>query len=112
MPEDEFCSKFILKFENKTDTTRLDESAVFKSFYGNEHVVEVASKEACALMDIGLAKCGPEAIAESCCNCMRCQQCPGEQSNWFLHGVYHQLTNVIRSSVSVYLSGDDKIKGH
>ena len=44
--EDDFCSKFILKFENKIETTRLDESAIYKSFYCNEHVVEVASKEA------------------------------------------------------------------
>ena len=44
MPEDDFCSKFILKFENKIETTRLDESAMYKLFYGNEHVVEVASQ--------------------------------------------------------------------
>ena len=74
MPEDDFCSKFILKFENKIETTRLDELVVYKSFYGNKHVV-VASKEACALMDIVLAKGGPEAITESFYNCMRCQQC-------------------------------------
>ena len=56
VPEDDFCSKFILKFENKIETTRLDESAIYKLFYGNEHVIEVASKEECALMDIALAK--------------------------------------------------------
>ena len=44
MPEADFCSKFILKFENKIETTRLDESAMYKLFYSNEHVVEVASQ--------------------------------------------------------------------
>ena len=84
MPEDDFYSKFILKFENKIETTRLDESAVYKSLYGNEHVEEVESKEACALMNIALAKCGLEAIAESFYNCMPCQKCPGGQSKWVL----------------------------
>ena len=82
MPEDDFCSKFILKFENKIEITRFNESVVYKPFYGKEHVVEVASKEARALMDTVLAKGGPEAIAESFCNFMCCQQCPGRQSNW------------------------------
>ena len=121
VPEDDFCSRFILKFENKIETTRLDESVVYKTFYGNEHVVEVASKEVCALIDIALAKGGPEAIAESFYNCMRCQQCSGGQSDWVLtkqakigwcSSSVDKCGKIIHDAVSVYLFGDDKIKGH
>ena len=121
MSEDDFCSKFVLKFENKIETTRLDESAIYKLFYGNEHVIEVASKEACVLMDIALAKGGPEAIAESFYNCMCCQQYPGRQSNWVLTTrakvawclpSVDKCDKIICDAVSVYLSSDDKLKGH
>ena len=118
---DDLSSKFLLKFQNKTETARLDESAVYKSFYGNNQVREVATKSSCALMDIALAKGGPEAIAESFYNCMRCQQLPGGQSNYVLttrakvawcFPSIQKCGKIIDDAVSLYISGDDKIKGH
>ena len=72
-------------------------------------------------MDIALAKSGPEAIAKSFYNCMRCQQYPGGQSNWVLTTrakvawclpSVDKCDKIIRDAISVYLSGDDKIKVH
>lgn len=111
-----------MTFKDKlTETARLDESAVYKSFYSNDHVVKLATKPSCALIDIVLAKGGPEAIAESFYNCMRCQQLPGGQSNWVLTTrakvawclpSIEKCDKVISDGVEFYLSGDDQMKGH
>ena len=72
-------------------------------------------------MDIALAKSGPEAIVESFYYCMCCQKCPDEKSNWILTtwakvawclSSVDRCDKIIRDAASVYMSSDDKIKGH
>jgi hypothetical protein len=59
---------------------RLSEKCVYKSFYSNKVLYDIAQPPSCALLDIVLAKGGPEAIAESFYNTMRNQQQSGGQS--------------------------------
>ena len=47
---------------------------VFSSFYSQEDIYSIAQPQSCAVLDILLAKGGPEAIAESYYSCMRAQQ--------------------------------------
>ena len=54
---------------------------VFSSFYSQEDIYSIAQPQSCAVLDIVLAKGGPEAIAESYYSCMRAQQQSGGQSN-------------------------------
>ena len=54
---------------------------VFSSFYSQEDIYSIAQPQSCAVLDILLAKGGPEAIAESYYSCMRAQQQSGGQSN-------------------------------
>ena len=73
------------------------------------------------MVDIVLAKGGPEAIAESFYNCMRCQQLPGGQSNWVLTTrakvawclpSIEKCDNVISEAVDIYHAGDEQINRH
>jgi hypothetical protein len=65
----------------KSSTVRLQEQQFYRSFYSNKDIYNVATPSSCALLDIVLAKGGPEAIAESFCNCMKAQQQSDGQSN-------------------------------
>ena len=80
--ENQLDGHFIIEFENsKVEHIKLSEDFFHQSFYCNEKVYNIAKPESCILMDIALAKGSPEAIAESFCASMRCQQQPGGQTN-------------------------------
>ena len=53
---------------------RLDEQSVNQSFYKQKGFYDMAKPPSCALVDIALAKGGPEAISESFYNPMQNQQ--------------------------------------
>ena len=75
-------SIFVMRFSNgMVRKVRLSEKCVFKSFYSNKVLYDIAQPPSCALLDIVLAKGGPEAIVESFYNAMRNQQQSGGQSN-------------------------------
>ena len=113
---------FTMLFSNgQVHRVRLNEHRFYQSFYSRKEVYEVAEPPACALLDIVLAKGGPEAIAESYYNLMRSQQQSGGQSNetlarrtkvnWCLSSLM-QCEGLIKEAVTVYHSGDDVIKAH
>ena len=73
--ENQLDRHFIIEFENsKVEHVKLSEDFFYQSFYCNEKVYSIAKPESYILMDIALAKGGPEAIAESFYASMRCQQ--------------------------------------
>ena len=75
-------SYFVMRFSNGTTrSVKVLEQLVFKSFYANKNIFKIAKPPSCALLDIILAKGGPEAIAESFYNAMRNQQQSGGQLN-------------------------------
>ena len=119
---DDMDSFFHMKFEDgKEYDVRLHEQNVYASFYSNPEIYSIAKAPSCALLDIVLAKGGPEAIAESFYNSMRAQQQSGGQSNenlarrtkinWCLPSL-KLCDGIIQESVQTYLSGDKEIKAH
>lgn len=77
-----FDLRFSLRLKNgEVKKVKLNESMLYESFYNNEKVYQKAGQPVCAMLDIALAKGGPEAIAESYYACMRSQQQGGGQSN-------------------------------
>ena len=115
-------SFFHMKFDDgKEYDVRLHEQNVYASFYSNPDIYSIAKAPFCALLDIVLAKGGPEAIAESFYNSMRAQQQSGGQSNenlarrkkinWCLHSL-KLCDGIIQKSAQTYFQGDDKMKGH
>ena len=100
---------------------RLHEQNVFSSCYSQEDIYSIAQPQSCAILDIVLAKGGPEAIAESYYSCMRAQQKSGGRSNetlfrrtklnWCLPSL-KKCDDIIHESVSLYLRGDDVIRSH
>lgn len=119
---EEIDSFFQMEFENGQEhTVRLHEQNVYGSFYSNPEIYSIAKPPSCALLDIALAKGGPEAITESFYNSMRAQQQQGGQSNetltrrtklnWCLPSLKH-CDGIISESVKLYLKGDDTIRPH
>lgn len=113
---------FRMKFANgKEFNVRLHEQNVYRSFYSKEEIYDIAKPPSCAIIDIVLAKGGPEAIAESYYSAMRAQQQSGGQENetlarrtklnWCLPSL-RKCDTIIQESVAVYLKGDDVIKPH
>jgi len=111
-----------MKFANgKQHNVRLHEQNFYSSFYAREDLYGIAKAPSCAILDIVLAKGGPEAIAESYYGAMRAQQQSGGQSNetlarrtkpnWCLPSL-NKCDDIIKESVSVYLKGDDNIRAH
>ena len=71
--ENQLDRHLIIEFENsKVGHVKLSEDFFYQSFYCSEKVYSIAKLESCILMDIALAKGGPEAIAESFYASMRC----------------------------------------
>ena len=76
--ENQLGGYFIIEFENlRVEHVKLSKDLFHQSFYCNEKVYSITKLESCILMDIALAKGGPEAIPESFYASMRCQQQPG-----------------------------------
>ena len=114
--------QFKMVFSNgKVMKVRLHEQRMYQSFYNNEEICHIASKPSCALIDILLAKGGPEAIAESFYSSMRSQQQSGGQSNetlarrtklqWALPSLQN-CKNIIKDGIKTYIQGDDKLRPH
>ena len=109
---------FTMVFSNgKVQKVRLQEQWVYQSFYSKE-IYDIAKPPSCALLDIVLAKGGPEAITESFYNSMPNQQQSGGQLNetlaqrtkvnWCLLSLKH-CDEIIKEAVALYLCGDDVI---
>ncbi|CAB3992085.1 Hypothetical predicted protein [Paramuricea clavata] len=70
-----FDVMYILKYSDGEEfTARLHEQSVYSSFYSQEEVYSIAKAPSCVMIDVVLAKGGPEAIAESYYSAMRAQQ--------------------------------------
>ena len=120
--ENQLHGHFIIEFKNsKVEHVKLSEDFFYQSFYCNEKVYSIAKPESCILMKITLAKGGPEAIAESFCTQMKCQQQPGGQTNehfvrrrkvnWCLPSLVN-CEPIISEAISIYHKGDEKIHPH
>ena len=117
-----FESEFqISTSEGKIVSCRLHDQSVYASFYSNEEIYSVATMPGCILIDVALAKGGPEAIAESFYATMRAQQQVGGQYNdtlvtrtklsWALPSV-RLCDDILRESIKLYFKGDNHIKAH
>lgn len=94
---------------------------MYKSFYLCDKICTIAGPPSCAIIDIVLAKGGPEAIAESYCSAMRAQQQSAGQANeamlrrtkvnWCLTSL-KKCNSIIIESMRLYLEGDDKLRPH
>lgn len=113
---EEMDSFFHMKFENGQEhNVRLHEQNVYGSFYSNPEIYSIAKPPSCALLDIVLAKGGPEAITESFYSAMRAQQQSGGQLNetlarrtklnWCLPSLKY-CNGIISESVRLYLKLD------
>lgn len=115
-------SYFKMVFANgKVKHVRLHEQRVYQSFYSNPQIFNIAKPPSCAIIDVVLAKGGPEAIAESFYSAMRAQQQSGGQTNETLarrtklNWCLPSLTNcdqIIRDGVNIYLKGDEALRAH
>ena len=68
--------QFIMTFcdDEEEYTIQLNETAIYKSIYSDEEVYSSLGKEVCLLVDIVLAKGGPESVVESYYSVMKSQQ--------------------------------------
>lgn len=120
-----FDLHFKLSFKDGNQkTVKLNESIIYESLYNNENIYTVAGQPVCAMLDIALAKGGPEAIAESYYSCMRSQQQDGGQSNetlsvrtklsWCLPSL-ENCADIIKNAAELYNEGEKgnkKLKPH
>ena len=107
--------------DGSVEKVRLNEPRVYESFYANKEFYDIVKAPSCALLDIALAKGGPEAIAESFYNSMRSQQQPGGQSNealarrtkvnWCLPSLKN-CESIIKEGVALYHTGDKQMPSH
>lgn len=113
---------FLMRFsDGKAHKVKLCEKKVFESFYSKKDLYDIAKPPSCTLLDIVLAKGGPEAIAESFYSAMRFQQQAGGQSNetlvrrtkvtWCLPSLQH-CEELIKKAVAIYLQSDDNLRPH
>ena len=121
-PDCLFDVMYTLRYsDGEEHTAHLHEQSVYASFYSQEEVYSIAKAPSCVMVDVVLAKSGPEAIAESYYSAMRAQQQSGGQANdtlahrtklnWCLPSL-RTCKSVIKESVQLYLKGDGKIKAH
>ena len=102
--------------------TRLHKGNVYKSFYSNKDIYTIAKPPACIILDVVLAKGGPQSIVESYYSTMRHQQQPGGQSDdiltqrtklsWCLPSSLRKCEDIIDESVKLYHKGDKNIRAH
>lgn len=113
---------FKMAFANgKVKHVRLHEQQVYQSFYSNAQIFNIAKPPSCAMIDVVLAKGGPEAIAESFYSSMRAQQQSGGQMNetlarrtklnWCLPSL-RNCHHIIKDGVKIYLKGDEALRPH
>ena len=100
----------------------MHEQSLYSSFYENETIYSKAGIHSCIIIDVALAKGGPEAIAESFYAAMRYQQQSGGQENdtlvtrsklnWCLPSL-KLCDSIIKKAIKIYQNGDgDQIKRH
>lgn len=117
-----FDAMFEMVFSNgKKINARLHEGSVYKSFYSKKDIYTIAKPPACIILDVVLAKGGPESIVESYYSTMRHQQQPGGQSDeiltqrtklsWCLPSL-RKCEDIIDESVKLYHKGDKNIRAH
>ena len=116
---EEMESHFNMKFEDGREfVVRLHEQNFYRSFYADPEIYTIAKPPSCVILDIILAKGGPEAIVESYYATMRSQQQVGGQLNetltrrtkliWCLPSL-KLCEAIIRESVKLYVEGDDVV---
>ena len=65
LPSDSLELHFQMTFsDDSKHEVRLNEQSVYRSFYSNKCSYEIAQYPTCTLLDIALAKGGPEVIVE------------------------------------------------
>lgn len=107
--------KMIFSGDEKEYVVHLNESAIYKSIYNDEEVYTKLGKEICLLIDIALAKGGPESVVESYYSVMKSQQQLGGQNNenlslrakldWSLPNIL-QSERMIKEVANLYVHGD------
>ncbi|CAB3982578.1 Hypothetical predicted protein [Paramuricea clavata] len=112
-------TRFHMRFTKgeKIYTVQLNEPAVYLSLYTDECVYSKLGKEICLVIDIALAKGGPEAIVESFYSLMKCHKKAGGQNNenlslrtkldWSLPGPL-QADRMVKEVAPLYLDGNKK----
>ncbi len=113
----EKCFVAVFHGDEREHIVKLNEDGVYKSLYTDEAVYSICGKEVCLVIDIALAKGGPESIVESYYSTMKSQQQPGGQSNetlslrtkldWCLPNVL-QGERIVEEVASLYVNGDKK----
>ena len=77
-----FDAMFEMRFSDGSKSkVHLHKQSVCKSFYSNEEIYSIAKLPTCVILDIVLAKSGPELIVESYYSAMRYQQQTGGQAD-------------------------------
>ena len=94
---------------------KLHEQSLYSSFYENETICSTAAIHSCIIIDVALAKGGPEAIAESFYAAMRYQQQSGGQENdtlvtrsklnWCLPSL-KLCDSIIKETIKINQNGD------
>ena len=111
---------------DKKYQVEIDESAIIRSIYTDEDVFNMLGKELCLIINIALAKGGPEAVVESYYSVVKSQQQPGGQSNqnlslrakldWCLPNILHVLPcdTMVKEVSKLYIQGckDMGLKEH
>ncbi|CAB3997079.1 Hypothetical predicted protein [Paramuricea clavata] len=111
------CFVTVFNGDEREHVVTLNEEAVYKSIYTDENVYTMFGKEVCLVVDIALAKGGPESILESYYSTMKSQLQPGGQSNdtlsvrtkldWCLPNVL-QGDRMIKEVANLYINRDKK----
>ena len=73
----EMEDKFLFNYDDSSCITRLDQAAVFSTFYTDEAIYNMAGREVC----LALAMSGSEAVVESYYSVMKSQKMEGGQLN-------------------------------
>lgn len=113
----EKCFVAVFHGDEREHIVTLNEEAVYRSMYMDEEIYSLCGKELCLIVDIALAKGGPESVVESYYSTMKSQQQPGGQSNntlslrtkldWCLPNVL-QGERMIKEVASLYIKGNEK----
>eukprot|EP00112_Aurelia_sp_Birch-Aquarium-sp1_P015931 Seg357.1 transcript_id=Seg357.1/GoldUCD/mRNA.D3Y31 product="hypothetical protein" protein_id=Seg357.1/GoldUCD/D3Y31 len=109
--------KFIMKFsgDERMYEVLVNEKAIMQSFYTDADVYEELGREICLIIDIALAKGGPESVVESFYSVVKCQQKHGGQLNenlslrakldWSLPNILYS-EKMVEKVAALYLNGN------
>ena len=111
----EIEDKFLFNYDDSSCITRLDQAAVFSTFYTDEAIYNMAGREVGLALDVALAMSGSEAVVESYYSFMKSQKMEEGQLNETLvertnvdwcFPMPIQCEETIEDVASLYLDGD------